>query len=160
MKIQDVLEAKYATAPSSDFEKEVLGAFKWTYDNVGRVKDRNNTQFVKMDDEYSFDDIVSFISKFLQHKPDKEYKSSDFLSANWKYDNRMMSVYTRPGMGHSLGVAGQRWITEDVREKMKKHKRKKTQKDLAKQEDPLDDDMMAGHTDNGPKSTQSHHSGV
>ena len=34
-------------------------------------------------------------------------------------------------------------------------KRKKMKKDLAKMEDPLDKDMMAGHEDNGPKGTQS-----
>ena len=47
-----------------------------------------------------------------------------------------------------------------LRKELERAKRKKMQKDLAKMEDPLDDDMMAGHTDNGPKGTQSRHSGV
>lgn len=41
-----------------------------------------------------------------------------------------------------------------LRSLLKLRKKQKTQKDLRKAEDPLDKDMMAGHTDDGPKSTQ------
>lgn len=160
MKLQDVLEAKYATAPSTEFERELLDAYKRVFDNLGKVEDRHNVNFVKIPDEVSFDDAVKFISRFIQREPDKIYRLRDLESANWKYDGRMMSLHKKPGMGHALGISAQRWLTEGVREKLKKLKRKKMQKDLAKMEDPLDDDMMAGHTDNGPKGTQSRHSGV
>lgn len=42
-----------------------------------------------------------------------------------------------------------------LRKELERAKRERMKKDLAKKEDPLDDDMMAGHTDNGPKPTQS-----
>jgi hypothetical protein len=42
-----------------------------------------------------------------------------------------------------------------LRKELLAAKRKKMQKELAKMEDPLDKDHMAGHTDNGPNWTQS-----
>ena len=40
---------------------------------------------------------------------------------------------------------------KDLKKELQKVKKRKTNKDLAKFEDPLDDDQMGGHTDNGPK---------
>lgn len=50
-------------------------------------------------------------------------------------------------------------LTETAKSRLKKElqkiKKRKTRKDLAKMEDPLDKDHMAGHTDNGPSFSQS-----
>ena len=50
-------------------------------------------------------------------------------------------------------------LTESAKSRLKKElqkiKKRKTRKDLAKMEDPLDKDHMAGHTDNGPAFSQS-----